>query len=146
MKKVLLTLLTVILVLGLFAAAGYVGYRFGLMRGAQITANAGSPNGVPNPGVRPFDNFDRHGPMHSFGDDFGRGPRHGFGMRGFPMMGMGFGFFSPLMFLARIFVLALFVWFIYWLFTRSGWRLTRTVPVTETQSKPAETEAEAKAE
>jgi hypothetical protein len=147
MKKVLVTLLTVIVVLGLFAAAGYAGYRFGYMRGAQITANAGTPNGVPNPGVRPFDNFDRREmPMHNFGDNFGRSPRHGFGMRGFPMMGIGFGFFSPLIFLGRIFVFALILWFIYWLFTRSGWRLTRTVPVTETPSKPAETEVEVKEE
>lgn len=147
MKKVLLTLFTIVLVLGLFAATGYAGYRFGYMRGAQITANAGAPNGVPNPGLRPFDNFDRRGmPMRNFGDDFGRGLRRGFGMRGFPMMGMGFGFFSPLMFLGRIFVFALIVWFIYWLFTRSGWHLTRTVPVTETPSKPAETEVEVKEE
>jgi hypothetical protein len=143
MKKVLLTLLTVIVVLGLFAAAGYVGYRFGFMQGAQITANASAPNGVPNPGVRPFDNFDRRGmPMQNFGDHFGRGLR-----RGFPRMGMGFGFFFPLMLLGRIFVLALILWFIYWLFTRSGWRLTRTVPVTEPPStKPAETEVEVKEE
>jgi hypothetical protein len=138
MKKVLLTLLTVVLVLGLFAAAGYAGYRFGFMRGAQMTAN-GNPSG---PQVRPFDNFDRpRMPMHDFGDDFGRGIRRGFGMRGFPMMGMGFGFFSPLMFLGRIVVFALIIWFIYWLFTRSGWRLTRTTQITEPQPpQPTETE------
>lgn len=138
MKKVLLTLLTVVLVLGLFAAAGYAGYRFGFMRGAQTTAN-GNPSG---PQVRPFDNFDRpRMPMHNFGDDFGRGIRRGFGMRGFPMMGMGFGFFSPLMFLGRIVVFALIIWFIYWLFTRSGWRLTRTTQITEPQPpQPTETE------
>jgi len=138
MKKVLLTLLTVVLVLGLFAAAGYAGYRFGFMRGAQTTAN-GNPS---RPQVRPFDNFDRpRMPMHDFGDDFGRGIRRGFGMRGFPMMGMGFGFFSPLMFLGRIVVFALIIWFIYWLFTRSGWRLTRTTQITEPQPpQPTETE------
>jgi hypothetical protein len=133
MKKVLLTLLTVVLVLGLFAAAGYAGYRFGFIRGAQTTAN-GNPSG---PQLRPFDNFDRpRMPMHNFGDDFGRGIR-----RGFPMMGIGFGFFSPLMFLGRIVVLALIIWFIYWLFTRSGWRLTRTTQITEPQPpQPTETE------
>jgi len=147
MKKVLLTLFTVVLVLGLFAAAGYAGYRFGLRRGAQVTANAGTPNGIPNPQLRPFDKFDGRGmPMHNFGDDFGRGPRHGFGRRGFPMMGMGFGFFSPLMFLGRIVIFALILWFIYWLFTRSGWHLTRTVPLTESPSKPAETEVKIKEE
>jgi hypothetical protein len=138
MKKVLLTLLTVIVVLGLFAATGYAGYRFGFARGAQITAN-GNPSG---PQLRPFDNLDRRGmPMRNFGDDFGRGLRRGFGMRGFPMMGMGFGFFSPFMFLGRIIVFALIIWFIYWLFTRSGWRLTRTVQTTQPDPQPAEPEA-----
>src|SRR6266508_1779225 len=137
MKKVLLTLLTVLVVLGLFAAAGYAGYRIGFMRGAQITANGATPN----PQLRPFDNFDRHGiPMPHFGDDFGRGSRRGFCMRGFPMLGMGFGVFSLFAFLARIAVFALIIWFIYWLFTRSGWRLTRTTPIVENQPKPTETE------
>jgi hypothetical protein len=140
MKKVLLTLLTVIVVLGLFAATGYAGYRFGLARGAQITANGNNSNPVPR--LRPFDNPDRPGmPMRNFGDDFGRGIRRGFGMRGFPMMGMGFGFFGPLMFLGRIVVFALIIWFVYWLFTRSGWRLTRTVQTTEPQPQPTEPEA-----
>jgi hypothetical protein len=141
MKKVLLTLLTVVLVLGLFAAAGYAGYRFGFMRGAQTTAK-GNPS---EPQLRPFDNFDRpRMPMHKFGDDFGRGIRRGFGMHGFPMVGMGFGFFSPLMFLGRIAVFALIIWFIYWLFTRSGWHLTRQT-VGSSPSK-TETKIETKTE
>ena len=139
MKKVLLTLLTVVLVRGLFAAAGYAGYRFGFMRGAQTTAK-GNPSG---PQLRPFDNFDRpRMPMHNFGDDFGRGIRRGFGMHGFPMM--GFGFFSPLMFLGRIAVFALIIWFIYWLFTRSGWRLTRQT--VESSPSKTETKIETKTE
>ena len=139
MKKVLLTLLTVVLVLGLFAAAGYAGYRFGFMRGAQTTAN-GNPS---EPQLRPFDNFDRpRMPMHNFGDDFGPGIRRGFGMHGFPML--GFGFFSPLMFLGRIAVFALIIWFIYWLFTRSGWRLTRQT--VESSPSKTETKIETKTE
>ena len=136
MKKVLLTLLTVVVVLGLFAAAGFAGYRFGYMRGAQIAANGGTPN----PGLRPFDHFERGG-MPRFGHDFGRGFHRGFGFGG-PMMGMGFGIFSLFGLLMRIVVFALILWFIYWLFTRSGWRLIRTVQTvqsTEAQSKPAET-------
>src|SRR4029079_5794948 len=105
MKKVLLTLLTIVVVLGLFAATGFAGYRIGLMRGAQITTNGGTPN----PQLRPFDNFDRRG-MPNGGDDFGRGLHRGFGMRGFPMMGMGFGFFSLFALLARIAVFALIIW------------------------------------
>ena len=139
MKKVLLTLLTVVLVLGLFAAAGYAGYRFGFMRGAQTTAK-GNPS---EPQLRPFDKFDRpRMPMHNFGDDFGRGIRRGFGMHGFPML--GFGFFSPLMFLGRIAVFALIIWFIYWLFTRSGWRLTRQT--VESSPSKTETKIETKTE
>src|ERR1051325_1528421 len=133
MKKVLLTLLTVLVVLGLFAAAGYAGYRFGYMRGAQITAKAGTPgnNQNPqNPQFRPFGNSDRHGmPFRNFGNDFGRGLPRGFGMRGFPMM--GFGLFGLFGFLFRIAVFGLILWFIYWLFARSGWRLTRSAPVTQ---------------
>ena len=133
MKKVLLTLLTIVVVLGLFAATGYAGYRIGLMRGAQLTVNTDTPNQQ----VRPFGNLDRRG-MPNFGNDFGRSGPRGFGMRGFPMMGMGFGIFSLFAFLARIAVFALIIWFVYWLFTRSGWQLTRTATVTEAQPKPAE--------
>jgi len=139
MKRVLLTLLTVVVVLGLFAVAGYAGYRMGYMRGAQITANGN----VPNPQIRPFGNFDRRGPLpRNFGDDFGPGLRRGFRFGGFPMMGMGFGIFSLFGFLMRIAVFGLIIWFAYWLFTRSGWRLTRTVQTvqtTETQPRPTET-------
>jgi hypothetical protein len=141
MKKVLLTLLTVVVVLGLFAAAGYAGYRFGYMRGVQITAKAGTPGTAPNPQVRPFGNSDRRGmPFRNFGNDFGHGLPRGFGMRGFPMLGMGFGLFGLFGALVRIAVLGLIVWFIYWLFTRSGWQLTRTVPVTPQPPSPAPTE------
>jgi uncharacterized membrane protein len=139
MKRVLLTLLAVVLVLGLFAATGYAGYRFGYIRGAQTTANGDTSR----PQLRPFDNFDRRGmPMRKFGDDFGRGFHRGFHFGGFPRMGMGFGFFSPLMFLARIAVFVLIIWFVYWLFTRSGWRLTRQT----IESTPSKTETEIKTE
>jgi hypothetical protein len=122
MKRTLLTLLAVVVVIGLFGAVGFAGYRFGLARGAQTTGNAEATR----PEIRRFDDFGPHRmPMHDF--EFGRGARRGLG--GFPML--GFGFFGPLMFLGRILVLALIVWFIYWLLTRSGWRLTR-----ETVSAP----------
>ena len=133
MKKVLLTLLTIVVVLGLFAAAGYAGYRFGYMRGAQVTANAGTPGNTPNPQIRPFNDFDHRG-APNFG--FGRGLRRGFGFGVFPMMGIGFGLFGLFGFLLRIAVFGLILWLIYWLFTRSGWRLTRTVTTTATASTP----------
>ena len=136
MKKVLLTLLTVVVVLGLFAAAGFAGYRVGYMQGgrSQITANGNAPA----PQLRSFDDFDRRGmPMHNFG--FGRGFPRGFG--GMPMVGMGFGLFGLFGFLLRVALFAVVIWFVYWLFTRSGWRLTRTTPVTQPPAPtPAETE------
>jgi hypothetical protein len=118
MRKVLLTLLVIILVLGLFAATGYAGYRFGYAPGVQATANGDDLR----PALRPFDDF---GPREMPGRNFGfeRGFPRGFGPGGFPMM--GFGFFPLLMFLGLIALFALIIGFIYWLFTRSGWRLTR---------------------
>jgi flagellar basal body-associated protein FliL len=133
MKKVLLTLLGVVIVLGVVGAAGFTGYRLGYSQGAQAASNGETPN------LRPFD---RMGPDRSPFDRFGMD--HGFqrGMRGFPMM--GFGVFSLLRFLAQIAVLALIVWFAYWLLTRSGWRLTRqTAQVTQnSESAPPPTDNE----
>ncbi len=121
MKKVLLGLLAVIVALGLFAAAGYAGYRFGYARGLQTTTNGNALHSQPQ--LRPFNDFGpRRMPMQRFG--FERGFKRG----GFPMM--GFGFFAPLRFLGSLLVLALVIWFIYWLVTRSGWRLTRTTQTT----------------
>jgi hypothetical protein len=132
MKKVLLTLLAVVAVLGLFAATGYAGYRFGYIQGAQGIDNGQAPE------VRRFDGMGPNRmPMHGFDNRFDRDFERGFGSRGFPIR--GFGFF-PLMFLGWIAILALIVGFVYWLFTRSGWRLTRTVQTVETQMKPDETE------
>ena len=131
MKKVLLTLLAIVLVLGLFAAVGYTGYRFGYAQGVQTAANGDTIR----PGLRLFDEIGRRG-MDGFGMD--REFQRGVGPRGFPMR--GFGFFPPLRFLAQIAVLGLIVWFIYWLFTRSGWRLTRSVQTVETGPTPVETE------
>lgn len=125
MKRILLTLLAVLVVLGLFAATGYTGYRFGYAQGIQASANDNAPQ------LRPFDNLERRGmPMHNFG----RGFEHGFGFGGYPMM----GFFSPWIWIGRLAVLALVIWFVYWLVTRSGWHLVRETP----QSSPPKTENE----
>jgi uncharacterized membrane protein len=121
MKKVLLSLLAVIVALGLFAAAGYAGYRFGYIQGVQTTAKGNAAPSQSQP--RPFNGFGlRRMPMQRFG--FERGFRRG----GFPMM--GFGLFAIFGTLVRIAVIVLIVWFIYWLFARSGWRLTRTTQTT----------------
>ncbi|MFZ5884650.1 MAG: hypothetical protein ACOYYI_12805 [Chloroflexota bacterium] len=115
MKKFLLTLLAVIVILGAAAGIGFAGYRIGYVQGAAADGNAPflmrperiNPNTMPN-----------------FRRDFGiwRQPYHP------PMMGRGiFGIslFTPFRFLWNIAVFALIVWFVYWLFTQSGWRLTR---------------------
>ena len=133
MKRVLLSLLAIVVVLGLFAAAGFTGYRFGYAQGAGVAANGDELR----PRVGPFDEIrPNRMPMRDFG--FNRGFHREFGMRGFP--GMGFGFFSPWTLLWRLAVLALIVWFAYWLFTRSGWRLTRTAQTTEPEPQPVEPE------
>ena len=134
MKKVLLTLLAVVIVLGLFAAVGLTGYRFGYVQGAQRTADGQRPE------LRAFDGMGPNRiPMHDFG--FGRGLDREFRPGGFPMM--GFGSLPLFGFLWRVAILALIVGLVYWLFTRSGWQLTRTqtTPTMETPSQSVETEA-----
>ena len=131
MKRVILILLAILVVVGLFAAVGYTGYRFGYAQGIQTTREGDDAR----PGLRPFDDVRPRGmPMRPFG--FERGFARGFD--GFPLL--GFEFFSLLRLILPIAVLALAVWFIYWLFTRSGWQLTRTAPVAKTPPTPAETE------
>lgn len=133
MKRIVLGLLAVIVVFGLFAAAGYAGYRFGYAQGAQAATN-----GTPPPQLRSFDELSpRQMPMHRFGAE--RGFPRGEGPGSFPMM--GFGFF-PLMFLGRFVVLALIIWFVYWLFTRSGWHLTRQPVETRQPAESNSTKAE----
>ncbi len=131
MKNVLLTFLVAVILLGLFAAVGFSGYRFGYAQGVEATSNGETL------GPRLFERMGPgRMPMHEFG--MGRGFPRGFGMDSFSMM--GFGFFSPFRFLVQIAVLALIVWFGYWLFTRSGYSITRTAkgtatPPTETAAK-----------
>ena len=82
--------------------------------------------------------------MHNFGRDSDRGFSRGFGPGGFGMRG-GMGFFAPLMFLGRILFWGLVIWFAYWLFTKSGWKLSRTPQPVESPKVevPAPTEKEA---
>ncbi len=149
MKKVLLSLLAVVVVLGLFAAAGYAGYRFGYAQGIQPKTTA---NGAPtntNPLLRPFNNFGfgpQQMPMRRFRSERGF-RRDGSFVRGFWLIPL-------LMVLGRlavfVAVLVLIVWFIYWLVSRSGWRLTREPAVVRqsvetrepTEDNPPKTENE----
>lgn len=134
MKKVLLTLLAAILVIGVLAGAGFAGYRIGFDQGARASANGNTQSAA-----RP-ENIGPDGP--NFGRDFERGFNRGFPHEGFQMMhrGRGFGIFPPIMFLGRIAMWALIIWLVYWLFTRTGLRLSLTKqPV---QNAPANSEAE----
>ncbi|HSL30057.1 MAG TPA: hypothetical protein VK900_12720 [Anaerolineales bacterium] len=119
MKRVLLTLLGLVVVIGLFSAVGYAGYRLGLAQGVERRADGDPPR------LRPFAEF---GPralrMHDF--EFRGGFARGFG--GFP--GLGFFFLFRLLFWMAALVLV--VWLISWLLARSGWRLVR-----ETSTPPA---------
>ena len=116
MKKVLLTILAAVVILGVLAGVGYAGYRIGYTHGPQSKGN-------PPLFSHRSEQFDQDRmPMQSFGKEFERG----FGPGGSRMMHRGrFGFFSPFMFLGRLIVYGFIIWFIYWLFTKSGWRLTR---------------------
>ena len=129
MRKVLLTILAIVLIFGALGAAGLAGYRFGYAQGVQATSTGDTQRIVPGFGLGP------RMPMHNFGFD------RDFGGRGFPMMGrgMGFGILGPLMFLLRIAFWALVIWAIYMLVTRSGWRLTRETTTTTTPPSPAPT-------
>ena len=145
MKKVLLTLLGIIVVAGILAGAGFVGYRMGYNHGVLAVSNKTVQLPQQNkdfgfrgmPMMRGFGNdFGIHGmPMHNFGNGFERG----FGPGGFGMMGRGrggFGLFGSLLHLA---VLALIIWVAYKLFKASGWTLTRQT-VQNTNAESAETE------
>ena len=116
MKKILLTLLAVIVIAGALAGAGYAGYRIGYNQGAVGSGNVPffGRTEQTNPNIMPH-NFDRdfNNRMQPFRS---------------PMMGRGdFGIriFSPFRILWNIAILALIIWFVYWLFTKSGWRITR---------------------
>ena len=133
MKRILLTLLALVVVIGMFSAVGYAGYRLGLSESVEISADSDASR------LHPFANFGPRGPrMHEFG--FGREIHRGFA--GLPGLGLGFFFLFRLLFWLA--ALALVVWLISWLFTRSGWRLVRetNVPVERTEPEPPKPENE----
>lgn len=147
MKKVILSIIGVVLIIGLFAGAGFAGYRIGYTRGVQASANGDAPL---------FGRFERFGPqrmsMPNFGRDLDRGFDRGFPRGKFHMMqlmqlmqrGHRFGIFLPLMFLAHLALWVLVIGLIYVLFTRSGLRLSlANQPV---QNPPANIEQEVKSQ
>lgn len=136
MKRILLTLLAAVLVIGVLVGAGYAGYQFGFRQGAHIASNGDAlqPPFVrgPNfdPEERPAFPLDR-----GFERRFNRGFQHG----GFRIINRGgFGFFSASMFLGHIALWGLILLLVYLLFTRSGWRLTRTEQTVQRTSPNVE--------
>ncbi len=131
MKRVLLPLLAVLFVLGLLGAAGFAGYRLGFSQG--ILAASDGDRLFITPREFGFGMGPGRMPMHEFGF------QRGFDQGGFGMMGRGFGFFAWFGILMRLMFWGLIVWAIYMLATRSGWRLTRTMPAPETSPPPLST-------
>lgn len=132
MKRILLSLLVVIVALGLLGTVGIAGYRMGYAQGIEQRAGGEAPEG------HPFFTFERMRPgrMHMYSFDIGPGFHPGFRMGG--ISPMGFGFFSLVGFLWRIAVFALIIGGVYGLLTLGGWQLTRIEPKTVTQtSQPA---------
>ena len=133
MKKVLLTLFVIIIVAGVLAGVGWTGYRYGYAQGVSGTSNGE----VVRPLGRGNDFTWNRMPIHNFNNGMRPGYHHpGFGMMPY---GGGFGFLSPLFFLARVAVYAFIIWVIYKLLT--GWRIsfTQTNPKsTETESKESQ--------
>jgi len=142
MKKVLLTLLGIIVVVGILAGAGFTGYRIGYNHGATASAD-GTVTFTPR--LMPMHNFDQgfnphNMPMHNFGKGDERGFNRGFGPGSFGMMGRGMrggGIFS----LLHIAVLGILIWFAYKLIKGSGWKLSLTHQAVESPKvEPAPTE------
>lgn len=131
MKNILLSLLVAVLVLGALGVAGFAGYRYGFNQG-MLSASDGNGQFF-GPGFEL-----RRMPMLDFGF------QRGFGRDSFGMMGGGFGFGFPFGPLLRLLVWGLVIGVlvaVILLATRSGWRLTRTTPVSETSPPPSNVES-----
>jgi len=126
MKKTLLTLFVLIAAIGLLAGAGFTGYRMGLANATTSTGPAFGRSFHMNPQLMQTDHF-------------GRGFDHNQMMRPGGFNGRSTGYFAPIHFLWNIAVLGLVIWFAYWLFTKSGWQVTRKVeatPKTDSDNPP----------
>jgi len=154
MKKVLLTLLGIIVVIGLLGGVGFVGYRTGFNQGthfaaARPAAQQPPQNKSPNPNGKPEQNFNKgfgfqNMPGRNFGNGRERGFNRGMGPGGFGMMsrGRGFGFFGPFQFLFRAAIFVFIIWIVYMLFKRSGWMLTRQPAVAKVEPQVTESKNE----
>ena len=130
MKRVFLILLGLAIVIGVLVGTGFAGYQIGLRQGARASSNDE---------IRPFlhrPNFDTERGPFAFDRGFERRFERGFPHSGFQMMRRGgFSFFGPFMFLGHILFWGLIILLAYWLFTRSGWRLTRTEQTVQEETR-----------
>jgi hypothetical protein len=134
MKRVFLLLLGIVVVIGIVAGAGFAGYQIGVRQSERISINIDELPSVGRP------NFDSERGPFAFDRGFERRFDRGFPHGGFQMMRRGgFGFFGPFMFLGHILFWGLLILLAYWLFTRSGWRLTRTEQTVQQTSPNVQT-------
>ena len=123
MRRVLLTLLAIVLIAGVLAGVGFLGYRLGYRQGALAASN-GDLTVVPFGRDNDF-NWGRM-PMDRFHERVGPGLHLQIRPGGFGMMpGVGgFGIFRSLGLLIQLAILGFVVWLVYKLLT--GWRLSLT--------------------
>ncbi len=135
MKKWIVRILIAVLVIGAFAAVGFVGYRVGLGHGAQLSGD------VDKNTVRGAEPFHRGGmPDFQFGFQ-GREFQRGFQEHGFQMRHRGgFGFMPPFMPLIQVALLGLMIWFAYKMFKGNGWTLS-LARVQSVENLKAETDS-----
>ena len=132
MKRVFLILLGIVVVMGVLAGIGVAGYQIGFRQGTRASSSDE---------VRPFldhPNVERERGPFAFDRSFARRFDHGFPHGGFRMMHRGGGF-GLLRFFSQLAVLGLLGLIAYLLFTRSGWRLTRTEQTVERPSPTTQT-------
>ena len=139
MKKVLLTLLGIIVVVGILAGAGFAGYRIGYNHGALASADGTVQLAPLGRG------FEMHGmSMHNFNQGFEHGFNQRVGPGDFGMQGRGgmrFNFFSPFYLMIRLAVFGILIWLAYKLIKGSGWKLSLTHQAVESPKvEPAPTE------
>ena len=135
MKKWIVRILVAVLVIGAFAAVGFVGYRVGFSHGAQF---AGDFESGPR-FAQPFQRCDA--PEFAFNPHQRGGPDREFKMT---HRGRGFGFASPFFTLIKLALLGLIAWVAYMLFKGNGWTLSLT-RVAAPQTPPATTPVDAPA-
>jgi len=137
MKKVILTILLILLGAAALAGAGFTGYQMGYRHGAATSLKNDEKS------FHRFHHFGKEGnptrEFHQFSPGFQR--KVGPGGFGISHHGRGFGFVSPFAILAKIAVLGLIVWLAYSLFKGNGWQLTLarvSPPVKPAKAMPPE--------